>query len=389
MNKITFGSTGFACTLALPRKPVTHGVRKPIMKKTISIQFFLCALFIQIICLANSSATEIEKANDLVIQGINLSTAEAQKLEDELRSNKNSLEIRTKLLGYYYTRSLHSLSAHNSRLRHIVWIIINHPDSEIAGLAYVHLLPNPKPHDYELLKKTWLVQIVSHKNNAKVLSNAASFFINHDSNTAEEYFLKAQSFDSDNYYLSLQLAGLYKLNVINATSHVYKIRNQRKTLGELEKTLHSMSAEKQKFYIIAGAANAAFETNELKKAKQYSLQLLAMAHKFEKDPYYGTAIHIGNIILGRIALKLSNIENAKSLLSKAAKAPTFPQIKIFGPNMSLALDLIEQGERKAVIEYLNSCKQIWKENIIDEWIKEIDRGRTPEQMKIMRNKYYY
>jgi hypothetical protein len=52
----------------------------------------------------------------------------------------------------------------------------------------------------------------------------------------------------------------------------------------------------------------------------------------------------------------------------------------FGPNVSLAKDLLEKGERDAVIQYLELCRKFWKldNGRLDQWIKEIKAGKVPQ-----------
>jgi hypothetical protein len=48
--------------------------------------------------------------------------------------------------------------------------------------------------------------------------------------------------------------------------------------------------------------------------------------------------------------------------------------------VSLAKDLLEKGERDAVIQYLELCRKFWKmdNGRLDQWIKEIKAGKVPQ-----------
>ncbi len=50
----------------------------------------------------------------------------------------------------------------------------------------------------------------------------------------------------------------------------------------------------------------------------------------------------------------------KKYLIAAGKSPGSPQMDSFGPNMTLAKDLLEKGERDAVLEYFMRCRKFWK-----------------------------
>ncbi|MEL7123092.1 MAG: hypothetical protein AAFO07_26820 [Bacteroidota bacterium] len=105
---------------------------------------------------------------------------------------------------------------------------------------------------------------------------------------------------------------------------------------------------------------SAFLKNDLVSAKKSAFQYLEMAQSFKDNWNYGNAIHKANIMLGKIALKENQIELAKQYLIKAGKTPGSPQLNSFGPNLSLAKELLEHGERKAVIEFIKQSKKYWK-----------------------------
>jgi hypothetical protein len=52
----------------------------------------------------------------------------------------------------------------------------------------------------------------------------------------------------------------------------------------------------------------------------------------------------------------------------------------FGPNVSLAKDLLEKGEKEIVIEYLTLCKSFWEmhRGRLDDWIALAQAGRVPD-----------
>ena len=52
----------------------------------------------------------------------------------------------------------------------------------------------------------------------------------------------------------------------------------------------------------------------------------------------------------------------------------------FGPNMSLAKDLLEKGERETVLNYFELCRKFWNMDYgkLDEWSREVKAGRIPQ-----------
>ena len=92
------------------------------------------------------------------------------------------------------------------------------------------------------------------------------------------------------------------------------------------------------------------------KAETYSRQLLAMAPKHPDDWNYGNALFFGNLVLGRISVRRGNLPQAGEYLLAAGKTPGSPQLDSFGPNMSLARDLLVQQQRDVVLQYFMLCK---------------------------------
>lgn len=107
---------------------------------------------------------------------------------------------------------------------------------------------------------------------------------------------------------------------------------------------------------------------------------MTLLPKYKGDWNYGNAIHDANLVLGRIAVREGNIEMAKKHLIAAGKSPGSPQMNSFGPNMTLAKDLLEKGERDAVVEYFMLCRRFWKlhEEKLDQWMHEVMDGKTPD-----------
>jgi len=95
---------------------------------------------------------------------------------------------------------------------------------------------------------------------------------------------------------------------------------------------------------------------------------------------HGNAIHHGNLILGRLALRRGELDKAKQHLLAAGRTPGSPQLDSFGPNMTLALELIEKGERQAVLEYFELCARFWKldRGQLKAWAATVKGGGTPD-----------
>jgi hypothetical protein len=146
------------------------------------------------------------------------------------------------------------------------------------------------------------------------------------------------------------------------------------------------------FYDLTNAAPAAFRAGDMTKASSLANMLIAEASKFENDWNYCNAIHVGHLVLGRVALADGDVKEAKSQLLKSVQGPGgpdstkddvqfkgSPQMISFGPDMLLAQELLAKGEKDAVLKYLDLCATFWQKKFskVDEWKSQINKGENP------------
>jgi len=157
-------------------------------------------------------------------------------------------------------------------------------------------------------------------------------------------------------------------------------RNAAEALSRYEQALPAIQDPELKFYLLTKVAPTAAEAGETEKAKAYARDLLERAPAMRKDWNYGNAIHVGNLVLGRIALAAGDVAEAKRLLLEAGGTPGSPQLNSFGPNMLLAKELLKKGERAAVVKYLDALGVFWVSNRgrIEAWKGAVAQGQTPD-----------
>jgi hypothetical protein len=86
------------------------------------------------------------------------------------------------------------------------------------------------------------------------------------------------------------------------------------------------------------------------------------------------------LILGRLALRSGDLKEAGEYLIEAGKTTGSPQLNSFGPNMTLAKELLEKGERDVVIEYFQLCAKFWRmhRGRLAEWESIVKGGGIPD-----------
>jgi beta-lactamase regulating signal transducer with metallopeptidase domain len=119
-------------------------------------------------------------------------------------------------------------------------------------------------------------------------------------------------------------------------------------------------------------------------AKRYAEDALVLAPRYRNHPQYGTAIYLANMTLGTLALREGDRKNAVLFLRNASRAPTSEELAysvgmVSSYQWHLAADLLKQGERSAVLEFLDRMAAI---SVADRFelrdaAAEIRQGRTP------------
>ena len=145
-------------------------------------------------------------------------------------------------------------------------------------------------------------------------------------------------------------------------------------------TLNRANTEQESFYALNDAAKKSYDYDKYDEAQNYAEELQSLSEKFLDDWNYGNAIQDFHIVLGKIELKDGNVSCAKEHLLSAGMSPGSPQMNSFGPNMSLAKELLLQGETEVVLEYFNLCRNFWElhDGKLDNWINTVKSGDLPD-----------
>jgi hypothetical protein len=140
-------------------------------------------------------------------------------------------------------------------------------------------------------------------------------------------------------------------------------------------------------------ARACFEAGEIarfKKAAQDWLESNADTNAW----YYGNVIHEANALLGQAALLDGDVRTAGDYLLKAGRTPGSPQLDSFGPDFTLAAQLVAVGEKQVVLEYLDLVEKFWAKKrdanpasqelsrmnaeTLAKWREDLRADRTPQ-----------
>src|SRR2546422_4049314 len=366
---------------------ITEGNEMKILSQSLRVGgFLLCLLFgTQMIVpgqqASNSDSPELKSADvvRLVLKGYRLSGPEAEKLEKTLLADPKNLIAHITLVAYY--TSQHDDLSRARKSEHALWLIRNIPDREILhDVVYAQLMK--RDQGYEEAKQLWLKHLDTFHNNVVVLANAAEFFILSDKQLSERLFKQLAVADPKNPRWPRELGHLYMLEMQSAGNTPQKegpTGADKSSLAasayqNFERAYRLQRNDQEKRMLMSQLATSALEAGEIETAQRWARDGLNDATTATSAWSVANSVHHAHIILGRIALRAGDLAEARKHLIQASQSQGSPQLDSFGPNMMLAKELLEKGERDAVIQYFQKCASFWKD----------DRGQLVQWAAIVR-----
>ncbi len=138
-------------------------------------------------------------------------------------------------------------------------------------------------------------------------------------------------------------------------------RSPEQVLADSEQQNSGDGNEIERFYALPELAKKSVEAGALDKALHRTrMRCSGWLPNIATTGNYGNAIHDGNMVLGLVALRQGSVENAKQYLLESARMSGSPQLDSFGPDLTLARELLQKGERDAVLKYISLCRTFWK-----------------------------
>jgi hypothetical protein len=304
-----------------------------------------------------------------------LSAEEAAALELRLATEPDDLGARTRLLEHYFLLARSSDDVRRKREAHILWVIRHRPEASVAGTPYA-MLYAPDGSAFQQASELWVRTVEDHPLDPRVLWNAARFHTLSDRDRARSLLERGEALEPSNPRWAKQLGHLHSLGA-HSLEGPERTAAARASLGAFRRAL-AASAESDSG-ILEEAARAAVDAGELADARAYATQLLQDLPG-KDDWNYGNAVHHGHLVLGRVALRNGDLELARRELLAAGATPGSPQLNSFGPNMTLALELLQKGERDVVLQYFDLCGRFWEmghQSLLG-WTAVVKEGGIPD-----------
>ena len=168
---------------------------------------------------------------------------------------------------------------------------------------------------------------------------------------AIQLLLKAQSLDGFNPKWARALGHMYELDRRGGWDDD-DVELAEKALTQFERAYELTDGPAREVFL-ADLAQNAFVAGQYDKAREYAEAAL---HDNSGGWNQGNRTHWGHLTLGRIAFAEGNIEEAKHRLIAAAMIQGSPQLNSFGPDMTLAEELLEAGEKDVVLKYFERSR---------------------------------
>jgi len=92
---------------------------------------------------------------------------------------------------------------------------------------------------------------------------------------------------------------------------------------------------------------------------------------------YANDTHWAHTFLGLVAAEQGQLSEAGKHLERSAAIWAEPRMSSYGPSFLLANKLCELRMWKDVERFLVACKNLWNDQILEDWIQEIKNERTP------------
>jgi tetratricopeptide (TPR) repeat protein len=303
----------------------------------------------------------------LLYSGKSLLRSKADELEADLRKDSEKIDNRLMLIGYYTFNGRGSTD--RLRLRaHVLWMIENHPEHASTAEPSLRDLPDDPEGNLQILA-LWNKNLQSRGDDLSVLKNAEKFFFGKDPAEADHLIHRISEREPNNREWPSELAQLYRMFGIPGEN----IENRAdRALEEYRRVLELTKNPAARQALSGEMAEAAFKIGDFPAAAEFAKIYLKSSDR--------PAVQRANTILGRVALRAGDVDRAKQYLLDSADPQAARDIALSGPTLVLAQELIDRGEREAVLRYLENCLQLWPrgESVLRIWIADIRNGKTPK-----------
>jgi hypothetical protein len=288
--------------------------------------------------------------------------ANVSDLEKTLDDNPNDESSHRKLI-IYYDKNSETFANRRESIKHKLWFIENHPDSDFLNGFEVQRYYEAKDKEYIRLRDAWLKKLGENPKNIEIRKQISQFVKNPEPELAKKILFEGEKIVPENYKVCKLLFDLLIDELDDAKDNKLDTKKKNELIEQIylygTKTWHltksdrTYQATSDRGNTLVDLIEYAFDLGKIVEAKKMATELIL---EYEDND---NAVHIGNIILGRIALKENNIAKAKEYLAISIDVPLNARYEYLSNlDLKLAEELLKKGEKTAVIDYLEQCKKL-------------------------------
>lgn len=148
-------------------------------------------------------------------------------------------------------------------------------------------------------------------------------------------------------------------------------------LQQALENLKTATEPTQRLPALGEAAKQSLAAGKTADAQKYAQEALDLLPGARGNPAAADAAHSAHQVLGRLALREGKLDEAKRHLMASILTPG-PRLTDYGPAMGLVKELLEKGERQAVLDYFSACAKFWNRSRLEEWGREVNEGKVPD-----------
>ena len=136
---------------------------------------------------------------------------------------------------------------------------------------------------------------------------------------------------------------------------------------------HDKTSESDRAKLYFRIAQSAFEASEVPAAEEWARKAIDQFTNPE-------SVHVGNQVLGNIALRKQKVDEAEKFLLASADVKGGRRGASFWPEMDLAQQLLTLDRHDAVAKYLDSGSEVWKRfsERLECLSDSVSNGESPE-----------
>ena len=176
------------------------------------------------------------------------------------------------------------------------------------------------------------------------------------------------------------------VSTISDTDWIRRPSRPRRRPDSALRALEQAETPRERFRRLGPAALVLLDRGEVERARAHAEELAELAPYYVDDGSYAGAVGDMHVVLGRLAVRDGDLEAGTEHLRLFGEVEATPVRRSFGPDMSLARDLLHAGEIDAVVRFFEVCRAFWdmEDGRLDEWTRIARAGGVPDFGRSLR-----